>query len=323
MKKYKHLTLDERYQIYAFKKSGWSNIEIAKELGVAKTTIGRELRRNLSGRGYRPKHADRLAVCRRQRKVRKRISVATWVEIGADLRLDFSPEQIHGRRALEGKETVSQEWIYQHIYQDKTAGGNLYTHLRSQKKRKKRYGKNSRRGALTNQVSIEERPPVVAQKSRVGDWEVDSVIGKGQQGAIVTMVERKTKLLRMEKVEHKRADLTKEVICKSLKDLEVKTITSDNGKEFALHQEIAQILEAEFYFCHPYSSWERGANENTNGLVRQYFPKPMKFATITEKDIKLAEDKLNNRPRKRLGYQTPNEVYFKEQEQLRKVALTT
>jgi IS30 family transposase len=323
MKKYKHLTLEQRYQIYAFKKSGWLNTKIAEELSVDKTTIGRELKRNVSGRGYRPQHADKLAVGRRQAKAKKRISVETWVEIEADLQFDFSPEQINGRRSLEGKETVSHEWIYQHIYQDKATGGNLYQHLRSQKKRKKRYGKNCKRGALINQISIENRPLIVAEKSRIGDWEVDSVIGKGHQGAIVTMVERKTKLLRMEKVDHKTAELTKEALCKVLNGLEVKTITSDNGKEFALHQEIAQVLAAEFYFCHPYSSWERGVNENTNGLVRQYFPKQMKFATITAKDIKLAEDKLNNRPRKTLGYQTPNEVYCKEQKELRKVALTT
>ena len=323
MKKYKHLTLDERYQIYAFKKSGWSNTGIATELGVDKATVGRELRRNQSGRGYRPKHADRLALSRRRGKAKKRISVAVWTAVEADLELDFSPEQISGRRALEGRETVSVEWIYQRIYQNKSAGGNLYTYLRSRKKRKKRYGTNSVRGVLVNQISIEERPLAVAQKTRIGDWEVDTVIGKAHQGAIVTIVERKTKLLRMKKIDHKTGALTKAAICKLLNGLEVRTITSDNGKEFSLHQEIAQVLAADFYFCHPYSSWERGINENTNGLIRQYFPKPMKFATITDRDIKLAEDKLNNRPRKTLGYQTPNEVYFKEQEQLRKVALTT
>ena len=127
----------------------------------------------------------------------------------------------------------------------------------------------------------------------------------------------------MKLVERKTGELTKEAICNLLNGLEVKTLTSDNGKEFALHAEIAKFLEAEFYFCHPYSAWERGVNENTNGLIRQYFPKGMKFATITNIDLKMAEDKLNNRPRKTLGYQTPNEVYFKEQEQLRKVALTT
>lgn len=284
---------------------------------VDKATIGRELRRNQSGCGYRPQHADRLAVSHRQEKARTWIEAATWTAVEADLELDFSPEQISGRRALEGQETVSHEWLYQRIYQNKAAGGNLYKHLRSQKKRKKRYGTNSLREALTNQVSIEECPAAAAEKSRLGDWEVDSVIGKAHQGAIVTMVERKTKLLPMEKIDHKTGVLTKAAICRSLRHLEVKTITSDNGKEFALHQEISQILAADFYFCHPYCSWERGINENTNGLVRQYFPKQMKFATITDRDIKLAEDKLNNRPRKTLGYQTPNEVYFKEREQLR------
>jgi len=323
MKKYRHLTLGERYQIYAFKKSGWSNTAIAEALAVDKATIGRELRRNQSGRGYRPKHADRLALSRRRGKAKKRISAAVWSEIEAALELAFSPEQISGRCVLKGTQTVGAEWIYQRVYQNKAGGGNLYTHLRSQKKRKKRYGTNSERGGLINQVSIEERPAVAAEKKRLGDWEIDSVIGKTHHGAISTPVERKTKLLRMEKTDSKTGALTKAAIGRLSGDLEVKTITSDNGKEFALHQEIAELPAADFYFCHPYSSRERGLNENTNGLIRQYFPKQMKFATITEQDIKLAEAKLNNRPRKTLGYQTPNEVYFKEQEQLRKVALTT
>lgn len=323
MKTYKHLTLDERYQIYAFKKSGWSNTAIANELGVHKSNIGRELKRNVSKRGYRPQFADKLALERRKAKAKKRITTQTWQEVEADLQLDWSPEQISGRRSLEGKQRVSHEWIYQHIYRNKAAGGMLDKHLRCQKKRRKRYGKHSRRGVLANQKRIAERPAVVAQKNRLGDWETDTVIGKGHQQAIVTIVERKTKLLRMEKIEHKTGHLTKEAICRQLSGLEVKTITSDNGREFALHQEIETLLEAGFYFCDPYSAWQRGINENTNGLVRQYFPKQMEFATITNEEIKSAEAKLNSRPRKTLGYQTPNEVYFKEQEQLRKVALTT
>ena len=208
MKNYKHLTLDERYQIYAYKKSGWTNTAIAIELGVDKSTIGRELQRNLSQRGYRPQHAEKLAVKRRQGKTKPRITGQVWQEIEAALSEDFSPEQISGRRALEGKQTVSQEWIYQHIYQDKANGGNLYLHLRSQRKRKKRYGKNSKRGALINQISIDQRPLIVAEKSRIGDWEVDSVIGKAHQGAIVTMVERKSRIIADEtgRTQNRRVD---------------------------------------------------------------------------------------------------------------------
>lgn len=324
MKKYKHLTLEQRYQIYASKKSGWTNSAIADELGVHKSNIGRELKRNLSGRGYRPQHADKLAVSRQKEKVQVKISAETWTEIEADLvENEWSPEQISGKREVGGRQKVSHEWIYQRIYRDKRKGGELYKHLRNQKKRKKRYGTNSKRGSLVNQISIEERPKIVAEKSRIGDWELDTIIGKGHQGAIVTIVDRKSKLLRMEKIEKKTGDLTKEAICKQLQGLEVETLTSDNGKEFSEHAQIAKQLKAGFYFCHPYRSCERGLNENTNGLIRQYFPKKTEFAKITDEEIKKVEDKLNNRPRKTLGYQTPNEVYFKEQEQLRKVALTT
>ena len=149
------------------------------------------------------------------------------------------------------------------------------------------------------------------------------MIGKGHQQSIVTMVERKTKLLRMKKLDYKTGSLTRDAICAELQDLVVETITSDNGKEFSEHEEIARKLQADFYFCHPYSSWERGVNENTNGLIRQYFPKQTEFATITEMDIKEAQEKLNHRPRKTLGYRTPHEVYFQELAKLTKVALTT
>lgn len=324
MKNYKHLTLEQRYQIYAFKKSGWTNTKIGKELGIHKSSVGRELKRNVSKRGYRPKYADKLAVRRQKEKVVTKISEQTWAEIEADLvEKEWSPEQISGRRELAGKQKVSAEWIYHRIYKDKRNTGELYLHLRSQKKRKKRYGSYSKRGGLVNQVSIEERPQIVEEKSRIGDWELDTVIGKGHLGAIVTMVDRKSKLLQMKKIEKRTGSLTKETICRKLADLEVKTLTSDNGKEFAEHEEIAKKLKASFYFCHPYRSCERGLNENTNGLIRQYFPKKTEFDKITDEEIKIVEEKLNNRPRKTLGYQTPNEVYFKEQEQLHKVALAT
>ena len=322
MKSYKQLTLEQRYQISPLLKLGYSQTAIATELGVHKSTIGRELRRNLSKRGYRPKYADRIAVSRRQEKVKPRISKQTWAEIEADLEQLWSPQQISGRSSLDGKQKVSHEWIYQHIYRDKLNNGNLYKHLRCQKKRKKRYGSYSKRGVWKNQTNIALRPEIVEQKSRIGDWETDTIIGKGHRQAIVSIVDRKSKLLRMQKVQQKTGELVQAVICCELDGLTVHTLTSDNGREFSEHRKIAEKLKAKFYFCNPYSSWERGVNENTNGLIRQYFPKQMQFATITDERIKAVEDLLNNRPRKTLGYQTPIEVYFKEQEQS-KVALTT
>ena len=321
--KYKHLTLEQRYQIYAYKRSGWTQTMIAFELGVHKSTIARELKRNLSLRGYRPRKAEELAQERRHGKVQTRIAPETWQAIEAALHQQWSPNQISGRRAREGKPTASPEWIYQHIYRDKDHGGTLHENLRCRRKRKKRYGTNSTRGVLVNQIRIDERPAVVEEKSRLGDWEVDSVIGKGHQQSIVTMVERKTKLLRMMKIDHKTGSLTRDAICSQLQNLVVQTITSDNGKEFSEHEVIAKTLNANFYFCHPYSSWERGVNENTNGLIRQYFPKQTEFAKITEMDIQAVQEKLNHRPRKTLDYQTPYEVYFKELAKLTKVALTT
>ena len=322
MKTYKQLTLEQRYQISPLLKLGFSQTAIAKELGVDKSTIGRELRRNRSKRGYRPNYADKLAVGRRKEKVKPQIDNQTWTEIEADLQLLWSPQQISGRRALEGKQTVSHEWIYRRVYQDKQTGGNLYLHLRCQKKRRKRYGSYSKRGVWKNQTGIDSRPAIVDQKSRLGDWEIDTLIGKGHRQAIVSIVERKSKLLRMRKVNQKTGELVQTVICSELNGLTVHTLTSDNGREFSEHEQIAENLNAAFYFCHPYSSWERGLNENTNGLIRQYFPKQMEFATISRERIKEVESMLNNRPRRTLGYQTPNEVYFKEQEQS-KVALTT
>ena len=323
MKKYKQLTLEQRYQIYALLKADQTLVQIAANIGIDKSTVSRELRRNVSQRGYRPQFADRKACHRRREKAKPRISGGCWAEIESDIRSELSPEQISGKLALKGGQAVSHEWIYQHIYRDKAGGGSLYRHLRCQKKRRKRYGSYSKRGRLVNQVSIDERPVIVDQKSRIGDWEVDTVIGKGHHQAIVSMVERKSKLLRMKKINQKTGPLTREAICLKLNGLTVETISSDNGREFNEHAGIAAFLGADFYFCHPYSSWERGLNENTNGLIRQYFPKHMKFDMITDEQIKIVEDKLNNRPRKTLGYQTPNDVYFKEQEQLRNVALTS
>lgn len=320
--KYSQLTLEQRYQIYAMKKAGFKQNKIAAEISIHPSTVSRELRRNRGQRGYRPKQADLKAARRKQTKARKRILPETWKLVETHLvEQQWSPEQISGYLKLHHLGRVSDERIYQHIYQDKRAGGSLYLNLRCQKKRRKRYGKNSRRGQIPNRRMIDLRPEVVAAKSRLGDWEADTIIGKNHQQAIVSLVERQTKYCLLAKIPQKTADLVEQAACQKLAGHagKVNTITSDNGREFTNHQQIAARLETDFYFAHPYHSWERGLNENTNGLVRQYFPKKMPFAAITDEQLQAVEDKLNNRPRKTLGYRTPNELFFKEPE----IALTT
>jgi IS30 family transposase len=316
---YTQLTREQRYQIYALKKAGHNRTAIARHLGVHKATVSRELVRNLGERGYRPKQANELARERQKLRVRPRIQPETWRQVAHLLARQWSPAQISGRLKLEQQPTVSHERIYQYIYADKRAGGSLHRHLRCRKQRRKRYGSYSRRGHIPARRSIDERPKIVDRKARRGDWEADTIIGRNHQAAIVSLVDRKSKLVRLAKVARNTAELVGRVITTRLQPLVVKTITSDNGREFAQHQAVAARLCADFYFAHPYSSWERGINENTNGLVRQYFPKKSEFSQISDRQIRKVEDRLNQRPRKTLGYKTPHEVFFK----LPLVALTT
>lgn len=303
---YTHLTQTERYQIYALMKAGHTQSEIASVLERSKSTISRELTRNRGQRGYRPKQAHCASVGRRAMNART-IDDATWQFAQEKLLLQWSPEQISGYAA------ISPETVYQRVYADKRAGGLLWKNLRCQKQRKKRYGKMDRRGIIPNRLSIDDRPAIVETRSRIGDWEADTIIGKNHRQAIVSLVERKTGFTLIRKVERKTAQAVSRAMTALLKPYrnKVHTVTSDNGREFAGHEEIAATLQADFYFAHPYSSWERGTNENTNGLIRQYFPKNRDFTTITQQEIDTAMERLNNRPRKRLGYLTPNQVFFK------------
>lgn len=312
MRRYTQLTREQRYQIYVLKKAGHSQSDIARLLGVHKSTISRELRRNNDQRGYRPKQANQLARQRHLDKPRRQIRSETWELIESRLRLDWSPEQISGWLRRSDWPNVSHERIYQHILTDKKYGGDLHKHLRCQKQRKKRYGSKDRRGQLPDRTSVEARPAIVEQRSRVGDWELDTIIGKGHKQAIVSLTERKARMSLIAKVERKTADQVAAKIIQLLKPHadKIHTLTSDNGREFARHKEIARTLTTNFYFAHPYASWERGTNENMNGLIRQYFPKMCDFRSITDEDIQTAMERLNNRPRKCLGYRTPNEVFF-------------
>jgi len=311
---YKQLAREQRYQINVLQKAGHNQTSIAGLLGCHKSTISRELRRNRGQKGYRHYQADELAYERQCAGYRSRIAWQTWQAVERLLRQDWSPQQISGRLRLEQQPTVSHEWIYLHIYADKRRGGTLHRHLRSQKKQRKRYSGYLRRGQIPHRTSIDKRPQIVARKGRYGDWEADTIVGARHRGGILSAVERKSKLTRLRKLTTKAAAEMREKTIALLTPLaaRVHTLTVDNGKEFCEHQLIAAGLGARLYFAHPYASWERGLNENTNGLVRQYFPKKYEFADITDQDLQQVEDLLNNRPRKTLGYRTPNEVFFKQ-----------
>jgi len=312
---YHHLRYEDRCQIYALVNGGTLQSAVATQLGVHRSTIGRELKRNNGNDGYRYEQAQGLAVERRE----KASSVAHKM-CGENLdivkeklcQFQWSPEQISGWMEKNCKKFVSHETIYEYIWEDKKDGGELYKHLRHHgKKYNKRAGKNAGRGLIPNRVDIEERPAIVEEKKRVGDWEGDTIIGKDHVGAIVSLVDRTTKMTKLVLTENKTAEVVTEAIETALSPVQdvVHTLTLDNGKEFAMHERIAASLKAKVYFAKPYRSWERPLNEHTNGLVRQYFPKKTRFDTITDDEVQRVEDLLNNRPRKVLGYRTPLEVF--------------
>ena len=280
-----------------------------------KSTISREMTRNRGARGYRPKQAHALSKARiHAAENSPRVAAETWVVVDLKLAETWSPEQISGHLKVNGQATVSHEAIYQHIYADKRAGGTLHRALRCQKARRKRYGGRERRGTIPNQVSIDLRPAVVAERGRFGDWEGDLVIGAGQQQALVTLNERTSRYTLIAHVPNKTTQAVSDAMISLLTPFAacVHTLTTDNGKEFAQHERIAKQLGADFFFAHPYASWERGANENMNGLIRQFFPKKMAFESITLSNIEFAVHRLNHRPRKCLGFKTPHEVFMKQ-----------
>lgn len=312
---YKQLSSEERHYIEVERRKGESLNKIAKMLNRSQSTISREIERNKSQRGYRYQHAVKLSESRHREK-RKSIKLTEGLKscIDSYLKEDWSPEQIAGRLKSEGIVKLHHESIYRYILKDKETGGELYQRLRHQNKRyRKRYGTTNNRTGIPNRVGIEERPEVANQRQRVGDWEADTIIGKSHQGAIVTVDERKTKLRLALPLTGKQSSPLTLGLIKLLEPLKqfVLTMTFDNGKEFAEHEKIGKHLECNTYFAKPYHSWERGQNENANGLLRQYFPKAMKLVDVTVCEVFKAVDKLNSRPRKCLNFRTPYEV-FKE-----------
>jgi len=318
MREYRQLTEEDRIEIYAMKQAGKEQNKIAVKLGVHPSTISRELSRNTGLRSYRPKQAQQKTLHRRftARKAVK-MTPETIDYIESKLTEQHSPEQIAERMKLDPDWhglTVSHERIYQHIWQDKAQGGMLYKHLRIGGTKQQRKRRNSRdmRGTIKNRVGIQERPKIVERKIRIGDWEGDTIVGKNHQGALVTLVERKSKLTLIGKVDRYTAEVVEKTIISLMELLPRRnyTLTVDNGKEFASHESVAETLQIKVYFADPYSAWQRGLNENTNGLIRQYVPKGSDVRSLTDHQIQHIVDRLNNRPRKSLGFLTPNEVFY-------------
>jgi len=326
---YRHLTMDERNVIWRMKLLGKSQGETARCLGRAPCTVGRELRRNREFDGrYFPRSAQALANVRKRDKItRPRTGDADLMaHVETKIQARWSPEQIAGRLQtqppghLAGK-TVSHATIYRWIWACGDRSQRLRPYLRvACKQRRKPYGKPSKRGQIPNRTSIDDRPEVVADRTRLGDWEGDTVVGKGRSGYVVTNVDRVSRYTVARKIERATAASVTAALHDAMRRLPAdrrKTQTFDNGREFAGHENIARLLKMSVYFAHPYSSWERGTNENTNGLLRQYLPKAMGFTQLTDWQLACYIRQLNNRPRKCLNYRTPAEVFWN-----RTVALT-
>lgn len=315
-KGYHHLTYETRCQIYILLQRGDSQAQISRQLNVHKSTISREISRNSGKHCYGHKLADAKTKQRRTfaNSCPRKMHSKTIALVEEKLALQWSPEQISGWCSIHHPDLkVSHETIYKHIRLDKIKGGQLFIHLRHRgKKYNKRINGKAGRGYLPNRVGIEERPKIVNAKIRIGDWEVDTITGRQkEQSAIVSTVDRASKLVKLAKISHKRADKVSQVLIARLGECRdfVHTITADNGREFSSHELIATSLDAKFFFSTPYHAWERGLNEHTNGLVRQYLPKGTSLNNITEQDLNRIEILLNNRPRKVLKYNTPIEVF--------------
>ena len=312
---YHQITPEERLIIWVYLRQEESAAEIARHLGRHRSTIYREIGRNCSRSdgSYRPQQADSWARTRRSRSRRnRRLTAQDWDQVELLLMDDWSPEKIAGRLGLEGRLQISHETIYRHIWMDKRRGGCLHRRLRgATKQRRKRYRSYDSRGRLAGKRPIEDRPAAADNRSRVGHWEADTMLGDGKP-CVVTLVERKTGYVQIGKL---NARTTQQLSRRTIQLIQrqprsVRTVTADNGTEFHGYADIKRATDARFYFATPHHAWERGTNENTNGLIRQYLPKRQCMAPLTQYECNAIARKLNTRPRKRLGYKTPEECYL-------------
>jgi transposase, IS30 family len=311
---YRQITSEQRYMLAALQAQGLPASDIARQLGCHRGTVGRELKRNSSADlSYRPSKAQEMSNGRRSRSRRNQhFSALDFEQVNDLLRRRWSPEQIAGRLDLEPGLSISHETIYRHVWRDKRAGGSLYTHLRcAQKRRRKGYGHYYSRGRLAGKRHISERPAEVESRHQLGHWEIDTVMGADSKDCILSLVERKTGMLLIGKLANRTAEALNARairIISSYRDT-FKTITADNGTEFHNYAAIEKRTPAIFYFATPYHSWERGINENTNGLIRQYLPKGRSMAGLTQRQCSEIAHQINTRPRKRLAYKTPLECF--------------
>ena len=310
-----HLTSEQRYQIQALLAVGTKQKEIAILIEKDKSVVSREIKRNKRPKGhYNAKHAQELCTIRKERLKRPRkLTEAMKNKIVSELEQEqYSPKQIKGKADRLGIPMVSHERIYQLIRADKEKGGTLYKHTRHRLKHRKR-PVGGKKVIIKNRRSIHTRDAVIDEKKRFGDWEIDTIVGPSNKGAIVTIVERTTGFLMMEKLEMgKNARSLAKCVVNMLIPFKknIHSITADNGSEFAEHQMIAKKLQADFFFADPYSSWQRGINENTNKLIRQYIPKKQSFDKYNNQDIKQIQYKINRRPREKLNFYAPKDLFF-------------
>ena len=311
---YTQLTETERYLISHLRKQGLCQAEIACQMKRHRSTIGREFARNQNYKGvYRPSKAQEKTNGRRSRSRRNsHFTESQYSLVEQYLRRQWSPEQVAGWLGKEGLLSISHETIYRYIWRDKKAGGDLWINLRgSPKKRRKRYGAYDSRGRIAGKRHIDDRPQEVETRTTLGHWEIDTVQGSSDKHCILTLVERKTGYVMIGKLPNKTSRETEQRAVRLIRQHpgRFKTITSDHGTEFHNFRQIEKRTGAEFYFARPYHSWERGSNENANGLIRQYLPKKKSMAHLSQRGCTQIAEILNNRPRKRLGWKTPKQAY--------------
>ena len=317
---YRQINAEERSALAALRRVGLSQAAIAGELGRHRSTVWRELKRNAAPYDgwYRAGRAEERAVARRKRSRRNsQFGRAELARVEELLKEEWSPEQVSGHLGRIGELAISHETIYRHVWRDLKAGGTLHLHLRGARKQcRKRDGRYDRRGRLAGKRRIGERPAAVERRGRSGHWEIDTVMGESlgeSSDCILTLVERKTGYVLIGKLKARTAAEANRAVLELMARHpgRVRTITADNGTEFHWYAKVEAVSRVKFYFATPHHSWERGTNENTNGLIRQYLPKGQTMAGVTQSQCDRIADQLNSRPRKRHGYKTPNQCFLR------------